>query len=74
MKLPEIRDKKPTIFLRVLCYQDMSHKPSQSRKTRVQSFIMCPGGKLEILANSTKNYHSTINKSDAQTTGFWAMC
>ena len=41
MKLPEIRDKKPTIFLRVLCYQDKSHKPSQSQKTKEYNILSC---------------------------------
>ena len=57
--------------MRVLCYQHKSRKPSQPQKTREYNLTMCPeGGKLEIYVNSTNDYHSAINKSDAQTTGF----
>lgn len=73
MKLPGIRDKKPTIFLRVPCYQKTSHKSPANHKG--PGTTMLPGaqkpGSWKCLVDSTNDYHSRINKSDAQTTGFW---
>ena len=58
----EKKKKKPTIFLRGLLYQEKSHKHSQPQKAREYTFIMCPGGKLEMLVSSRSEHHSAANK------------